>query len=186
MAIIERIRSICLKPNEEWPVIAGETTPAAALMKGYALPLAALGAVAGFIGLTFSGFGFASGLVAGVVQLVLTLAGLYVMGLVIDALAPKFGAEKNSAQALKVAVYSATPALVASVLLIVPLLAPLAGLAALYGLYLLYLGLPRLMKCPQEKAVIYTLAVVACAIGLAIVARVVLWTVMPRALPSGM
>ena len=41
--------------------------------------------------------------------------------------------------------------------------------AALYGLYLLYLGLPALMKAPQDKAVAYTAVVVVCAIVLSIV-----------------
>jgi len=44
-----------------------------------------------------------------------------------------------------------------------------AVLAGLYGLYLLYLGLPRLMKCPQEKAAGYTVVVVVCAIVLSVV-----------------
>jgi hypothetical protein len=40
----------------------------------------------------------------------------------------------------------------------------IAFLAALYGLYLLYLGLPRLMKCTQDKAIPYTIVTVVCAI----------------------
>jgi hypothetical protein len=51
----------------------------------------------------------------------------------------------------------------------VPVLGLLAILAGLYGLYLLYLGLPRLMKCPPEKAVGYTAVVVVCAIVLSVV-----------------
>ena len=39
----------------------------------------------------------------------------------------------------------------------------------LYGLYLLYLGLPALMKAPQDKAIGYTAVVVVCAIVLSIV-----------------
>jgi hypothetical protein len=37
------------------------------------------------------------------------------------------------------------------------------------GLYLLYLGLPRVMKCPQEKAMGYTAVVVLSAIVLTVV-----------------
>jgi hypothetical protein len=40
----------------------------------------------------------------------------------------------------------------------------LAILAGLYGLYVLYLGLPVLMKAPEDKAVGYTAVVVICAI----------------------
>jgi hypothetical protein len=37
-------------------------------------------------------------------------------------------------------------------------------LAALYGIYLLWLGLPVLLKSPQDKAIAYTSAVAASAI----------------------
>src|SRR5260370_37391060 len=95
--------------------------------------------------------------------------GVFVLSLIIDALAPTCGGQKNSIPALKVAVYSYTPAWIAGVLQIVPLLSILAIFAALYGLYLLYLGLPQLMRSPQEKAVPYTVVVVVCAIVLSVV-----------------
>jgi len=66
-------------------------------------------------------------------------------------------------------VYSYTPAWIAGALRILPLLGLLALLAAFYGLYLLYLGLPRLMKCPKDRAVAYTAVVVVCAIFIGIV-----------------
>jgi hypothetical protein len=176
MAIVQRIKSIILKPQEEWTVIAGETSSTADLLKNYALPLAAIGAVAGFIGISLIGVSIpflgtyrapmASGLVGAIVGLAVQLGAVFVLGLIIDALAPKFGGEKNSAQALKVAVYSFTPGWVAGALRILPSLGILAGLAALYGIYVLYLGLPRLMKAPQDKALTYTVVVVLCGIGI--------------------
>ena len=108
-----------------------------------------------------------TGLVGAVVRLVPALVGVYVLALIIDALAPKFGGEKNAAQALKIAVYSSTPGWVAGVLATsCRRWACWPRSPSLYGVYLLYLGLPRLMKCPQEKTVGYTLVVVACAIGI--------------------
>ena len=178
MTIVQRIKGICLKPKEEWQLIAGESSSTADLLKNYVAPLAAIGAVAGFIGMSFIGvsaFGISvrmplvTGLVGAVIGFVAGLVEVYVLGLIIDALAPKFGGEKNSLQALKIAVYSFTPALVAGVLRIIPALGVLTLLASLYGVYLLYLGLPQLMKCPPEKTVSYTLVVVACAIGIFLV-----------------
>jgi len=171
--IVQRIKGICLKPKDEWQLIAAESSSTADLLKNYALPLAAVGAVAGFIGMSFLGARLVSGLVGAIVQVALALVGVFVLSLIIDALAPKFGGEKNSAQALKVAVYSFTPGWVASVLTIVPALAPLAGLAGLYGIYLMYLGLLQLMKSPQDKAAAYTVVVVLCAIGVFLVARLI-------------
>ena len=49
--IVDRVKAIILKPQQEWDAIARESLPTADLIKGYALPLAAIGAVAGFIGM---------------------------------------------------------------------------------------------------------------------------------------
>jgi hypothetical protein len=180
MAIVDRIKGICLKPKDEWQVIEGESTPVADLLKNYALPLAAIGAIAGFIGISIIGVStpyssfrlpFATGLIAGIVRLALSLVMVYVLALIIDALAPQFGAQKNKAQAFKVAVYSFTPGWIAGILGLIPsALLGLVALAALgYGVYLLHLGLLQLMKPPKEKAVTYTVVVVLCGVGLAIV-----------------
>ena len=176
MTTVERVKSLCLTPNTEWPVIAGETTPAGSLISGYVAPLAAVSAVAGLVGGSLVGYTLpfigttyrvpiAAGLVAAVFTVVMAIVGVFVLSLVINALAPTFAAEKNSDQALKVAAYSFTPAWVAGVFMIVPALGPLAMLGGLYGLYLLYLGLPRLMKCPEDRAIGYTAVVVVCAIA---------------------
>lgn len=184
MALVDRIKGICLKPKDEWQAIEGESTSAADLIKSYALPLAAIGAVAGFIGMSFIGISVpfigsirtpvASGLIRAVVQLAISLVVVYVLGLIIDALAPTFGAQKNKSQALKVAVYSSTPGWVAGVLGILPSLGILGLVASCYGIYVMYLGLLQLMKAPKEKAVGYTVVVILCAVGLMIVTGLVL------------
>jgi hypothetical protein len=173
MNLVNRVKNILLTPNAEWPVIAAESISVGTLYLGYVVPLAAIGAVARLIGAFLFSFAFlfAAGfgmpivwvLSQAIVQFVLALVGVYVVGLIIDALAPTFGGQKNQLQALKLAVYASTPSWVASVLLILPPLGILVGLAALYGIYLLYLGLPVLMKAPQEKAVPYTVVVIICA-----------------------
>jgi hypothetical protein len=177
--IVDRAKNICLTPNTEWPIIAAEPTSAGTLLSGYVVPLAAIGAIAGFIGGSIVGrtsvflgtyrVPLLSGLILALFTFCMAIVGVFVLSLVINALAPTFSGEQNSTQALKVAVYSYTPAWIAGVLNIVPLLGIFAIFAAFYGLYLLYLGLPRLMKCPEDKAVAYTAVVVVCAIILSIV-----------------
>ncbi len=173
MNIIERIKGILLKPQEEWQTIAGETTPIADLYKNYIIILAAIGPVASFIGLSLVGVslpGFVSykvplvtGLLNAVVQYVLTLVGVYVLAFIIDALAPTFDGEKNIDQAFKLATYSYTPAWLVGIFMLIPALGILA-IFGLYSLYLLYLGIPVLMKSPKEKSVVYTVAVIVAAI----------------------
>ena len=179
MGLVDRAKNICLTPKTEWPVIAGETTSTGSLMAGYVAPLAIIGPIAGFIGGSIIGHSlpfvgtYRTPIIAGVglaiFTYVMAFVGVFILSLIINALAPTFGGEKNSQQALKVAVYAYTPAWLAGILSIIPYLGILAILAAFYGLYLLYLGLPRLMKCPEEKSIGYTVVVVICAIVISIV-----------------
>ena len=66
--------------------------------------------------------GSVSGLGFAVFTLVMAIVGVFILSLIIDALAPSFGGQKDSTRALKVAVYSYTPAWVAAVFNILPLL----------------------------------------------------------------
>ena len=179
MNTIDRIKNICLTPTTEWPVIAGEPSSTSSLIGEYVAPLAAVSAVAGFVGNSVVGrsgiftgtyrLPFTTGLGLAVWTFVGAIVGVFIIAFIINALAPTFGGEKNSERAMKVAVYSYTPAWVAGVLQILPALGVLAILGGLYGLYLLYLGLPVLMKAPAEKAVGYTVVTVICAIILSVV-----------------
>ena len=179
MGLTDRAKNIIVSPKTEWPVIAAETTPAAQLVMGYVLPLAAISAIAGFIGTSLVGIStpftgtfrmpITWGLAAACYQLVASVVGVYVLAFIIDALAPTFAATKGFAQALKVAVYAYTPVWVAGVVRIVPLLGVLVLIAALYAIYLLYLGLQSVMRAPQEKAAGYTAVVIIAAIVIAVV-----------------
>jgi len=179
VSLVDRAKNICLTPNSEWPVIAAEPASTGPLLTGYVVPLASIGAIAGFIGgsivgrsLPFIGtyrVPLMAGLVLAVFTVCMAVVGVFILSFIINALAPTFGAEQNSSQALKVAVYSYTPAWIAGILQIVPVLGLLGIFAAFYGIYLLYLGLPSLMKNPPDKTVGYTAVVVLCAIVLTVV-----------------
>jgi hypothetical protein len=177
--LIERMKNILLTPKTEWPVIESEPTSIAQLYTGYVMPLAALAALMSFLRMSVIGisspFGGAfrtpllTGLVTAVVSFGFGLLGLFLVGWIINALAPTFSGERNQRQALKTAAYAFTPAWLSSVLGLLPALATLLQLAAgIYGIYLLYLGLPLLMRSPREKAVGYTAAVVICTILLGV------------------
>lgn len=178
MQLIERARGLLLRPRETWATIDGEPADTARLFTGYLMILAAIPAVCGFIGMSLigmGGFGFSvrvpllAGLINMVVSYGLSLVGVYVLALVINALAPTFAGTQNQGQALKVAVYASTAAMLGGVFSLLPALAILGLVAALYSLYLLYLGLPVLMRSPAARAVPYTAVVVVVAIVLGIV-----------------
>lgn len=173
MNLSERVKGILLKPKQEWQTISVEATTIPELYKTYVAVLAAIGPVATIIGMSIVGMRLPSvgsfrmpittSIASGIVHYILTLVGVYVLALIIDGLAPRFSGEKNINQAFKVAAYSHTPGWVVGILWIIPSLSPL-GILGLYGLYLLYLGLPVLMKSPQEKSLGYTVAVIIAAI----------------------
>jgi Yip1 domain len=175
MALADRVKKILLNPKEEWQVIDQEPATLAGLYTGYIVPLAALGPIAQAIGSSVFGVSLpftatyrvpiGTAITSAIVGYVLTLVGVYVLALVIDALAPTFHGQKNQIQALKVAAYSSTASWVAGVFALVPGLRILTILG-LYSLYLLYTGLPVLMKAPQDKALGYTAVVIVAAIVL--------------------
>lgn len=172
MALLDRVKAILLMPKQEWGVIDAESATVGSLYTGYVIPLAAIPALAGFIGLSVVGISvlggsfkvpMGTGLTWAAVQYCGSLVGVFVLSLIIDALAPNFGGQKNQIQALKVAVYSSTASWVAGIFSIIPSLSML-GLLGLYSLYLLFLGLPILMKAPQDKALGYTVIVLIAAV----------------------
>jgi hypothetical protein len=176
MALVDRIKGICLKPTTEWSIIETEPSSTGALMGGYAAPLAAITPIASVIGgvvigrsLPFVGtyhVPLITALVTAIVTYVMALVGVFVIALIVNALAPTFGGRKDSLAALKLAVYAYTPAWVAGVLTMFTMLGILVFVAALYGIYVLYLGLPVLMKNPREKSAAYTAVIVVCAIAI--------------------
>jgi len=174
MNLVERVKNILLQPKSEWEAISAESTSTAELYKSYILPLAAIGPGASILGMSLVGIQLpfvgtfrlplGSSIAHGVTSYILALLGVFVIAFVIDALAPTFGGEKNLIQALKLSAFASTPSWIAGILMLFPLLSPLALLAAFYGLYLLYLGVPVLMKAPQEKVLGYTAAAIVAAV----------------------
>jgi hypothetical protein len=165
--LIGRAKSILLTPRAEWQVIAAETDTIPGIYTGYIMILAAIPALKLLVSSRFLG---ASILPIAITTYVLSLAGTFLVALIVDALAPTFGGQKDRVQALKVVAYAYTASWVAAIIGIVPGLGLLSALAgAIYGLYLLYLGLPFTMKCPAEKSLGYTVVTVIVVIVVSIV-----------------
>jgi hypothetical protein len=185
MSLIDRVKNIILTPKTEWPVIDREPGDVPYIFTNYVAILAAIPAICGFIGLSIVGISLpgvgtvrmsvATGLLSAIVGYLLTFAIVYVVALVVDALAPTFSGRKNFESALKVTAYSYTPSWLCGIFLLIPSLR-LLTILGLYGLYLLWLGLPVLMKSPQDKSLPYTAAVVVCALIIQIILGLILST----------
>jgi hypothetical protein len=183
MELVRRVCALLFTPRTEWPAIQREPGDPAHLFTNYVGYLAVIPAVAGFIGGSLVGVsvggmgtvrtGFFSGLMFATFSYLMTFVGVYVIAWIIEMLAPRFGGQKNFPNALRLAAYFPTPFWLAGIFSVEPGLSFL-GVFGLYGFYLLWLGLPRMMKTPQDKAAGYTAAIVACTILVALVIAVTL------------
>jgi len=175
MDLVARVKAILVTPKTEWTVIDGETGDANYLFTNYVAILAAIPAVATFIGYSIAGLGFVRGLILAIFSYVISCAAWYIAALVIDALAPTFGGVKNFGSALKLAAYSWTASWVAGIFHLIPGLSVLAIVAGLYSFYLLWLGNPILMKAPTDRATPYTAAIIVIMFVIMALVSVVLF-----------
>lgn len=180
MNLPARVKNILMTPSAEWPVIAAEPADVTSIYVNYVLILAAIPAVCLFIGVGLitapfvGGLGIGAALAGGVMNYVSTIVGVFVAAFVIQQLAPTFGSQGDTAQALKLVAYSYTPMWIAGVLYLIIFLAPIAIVAVLYGVYLFYIGLPVVMKTPSDKIIPYMLVSAVVIIVVQLVLRLLL------------
>jgi Yip1-like protein len=191
-SLIARVQGILMTPRAEWDKIDAEPATPRGLFTGYACILAAIPAIAQVIGGLFPVCvlgvcvhrGLIGVIVGAIVYYILSLAAVFVTALIVDELAPSFGGQKNRIQALKVVVYSWTAFWLAGVFYVLPMLAWLS-IIGLYSFYLMYLGLPKLMKSPQDRAVGYTAVSIILGVVIYFVAIAIAGSIAATAMFSG-
>jgi hypothetical protein len=188
MNLVERVKSLILRPAQEWRVIESEPHTVQDLFTRYVMILAAIPPVASFIGYSLVGIGvfgntyripLAAGVTYMITSYLLMVGAVYLMALLIDALAPTFGGRKDFIQALKVAAFFPTASWCAGIFAIVPSLSIIGFLLGLYSLYLLYTGLPILMKSPEDKTIPYIVVVTIAVIVIGVVIAAVAGLMIP-------
>ncbi|WP_018266378.1 Yip1 family protein [Methylosinus sp. LW4] len=171
--ILERAKRIISSPKTEWAAIEAEQTTALDLYRNYILYLAAVPAIANFLGGWLFGFSrgsnvvhysFFTGLIRAALQYGLGLPLLYGVALVISMLAPSFEGKRDDLRALKLIAYSYTPIWLAEIFGLVPGLRWLDVLGV-FAVYLFYVGVSRMMRSKEEYSDVYTAA--ALVLGIA-------------------
>ena len=167
-----RALALLVDPSAAWTRIEKESGDAASLLSGYVALLALIPVLSSFIGACLIGVivpgagvvraPIFDGVFSAILGYAATFADVLLVGLVIEALAPRFGGRRNFTSAIKLAVYSFTPVWLAGVFLLLPGLRFLL-LTGFYGVYVLAKGLPLLMKSPARKSLPYTAIIVVFA-----------------------
>ena len=180
MNIVDDVQAILSRPKEEWLRIKEDPTSVSHLLTTYAAILALVPAFAqfvsfGFIGLRVSQkgwitYGMGMALFRSILFYILTLVSVYVLGLVINFLAPNFSSTQDKLKAMKLAVFSMIPVWLGGVFYIVYPLRGLSIIAGLYGIYIFYLGITApLLDTPREKVVPFLLVNAFVAVVLIVV-----------------
>ena len=166
--ILSRAKEVFLSPKGCWTSIKAEELSAKDLYLKYAVGLAAIPAICGFIKQSIIGISiplmgtsyrvpFFSGLVHMIAAYLLMLLGFYIVAVVFEKLAPKFEGQVSQIDALKLVVFAATPAMVGGIFTLLPVaLSALLGLLlGIYGLYLGYVGVGEMTSVPAAKKLLY-------------------------------
>ena len=182
MNVVRRAAAVLADPATAWPRIEKENGDAIYLLISYVALFALIPAAAGLIGgsvigVVLPGTGtvrmpLGEGLLAAIFAYAAAFVQVLLVALLIDMLAPWFGASRSFAAALKLAVYCFTPVWLAGIFLLLPGLRFL-GFTGLYGAVILGSGLPALMRAPQQRSLSYAAVIVVLAAALLFVTAAV-------------
>jgi hypothetical protein len=176
-----RVVGMLKNPTIEWRTISAEPDDMQSLYMNYIIPLAAIPAVAMFLGLTIIGVPFAGRV--GFITALATAIGLYIQTLiaplvaaiVIEQLAPRFSSSGSTVDALKLVAYASTPVWIGSVIYLIIYLTPLMIVPVIFAVYLFYLGLPPMMKTHPNNVVPFMLVSFLAIVVVNIFLRLLLW-----------
>ncbi len=165
-ALLLRIRNIIIRPREEWRIIKEEPETYRGVML-YACCLAAFPPLTAAVGRLILDRNIQEGKIAfSLPYFLLTdlfwycmyVANIVVTGMIIAAIASHPGSRLNPVQGLKIAAYSFTPFIIASLFSLFPWTGWLFYAAIVYSLYLLYLGIASFTSAGKMQAVWYAAA----------------------------
>lgn len=174
---VHDIKNLLLRPVETFKALKTDSVSKSELTKSLLLYLAAIPAIAGFLGkvvigtsVPFYGYyrvSFFSGLWHAVLLFIFAVLGIYILSFITHKLSPKFGGIDDDLSAFKLIVMSYVPLFILGVSSLIPALSGLYILG-LYGIYLFYVGVPVMMECSEEKALPFTVVISLISIVLTV------------------
>ena len=171
---IQHIIGLFVDPPQQWGKIREQYASGQNNSVIHIFILAAIPAIAGYIGTTQVGWRIGVGdpikitgdsaIAIAIIYYIAMLVGVFCIGWVIQMLGKAYEVVKPLPLCIALASYTATPLFLIGVMEVYPVLwlNMLLGLPALaYTVYLLYTGLPIMMEIPPEKGFLYSSAVLA-------------------------
>jgi len=196
MAMLQHTLGILTHPDREWARIRGDSQSFWKVYVQHVPLLALIPVIAAYFGVTQVGWSVGSGqlvkltgdsaLVLCISAYLAQLVAIYILGEYINWMSRQFGVADDAShrhyEGTALAVYCATPMMLAGLVLLYPqlwLVASVYILAACYSVYLLYEGIPILMNIPKERGFIYASSVLTVGLVLAVVVMVttvIIWS----------
>lgn len=190
--VLNHVWGLFFQPKKEWKSIKGERCSIGKCYCSHVLILAAIPAIAGYIGTTQVGWSFGgyevhklttqSALQIAILTYLTMLVAVFSLGKAIHWMGQTYGSKQTLPQAIALAAYAATPLWLMGFFFLYPVLwvNMLIGLPALaYTVYLLYTGVPVMMSVTQERGFLFASAVLAVGLVMLVAvlgAMAMLWS----------
>ena len=190
--VLNHVWGLFFQPKKEWKSIKGERCSIGKCYCSHVLILAAIPAIAGYIGTTQVGWSFGgfevhklttqSALQIAILTYLTMLVAVFSLGKAIHWMGQTYGSKQTLPQAIALAAYTATPLWLMGFFFLYPVLwvNMLIGLPALaYTVYLLYTGVPVMMSVSQERGFLFASAVLAVGLVMLVAvlgAMAMLWS----------
>jgi hypothetical protein len=143
---------LIMDPTSGWEKHRSDFTSENQILTQFAVPLIALGALAGFVKLGIFKGAITGALVLSAVQLIVGIVALYIASFVVKFIAEKFDGHPTSLDAFRFVAFGNSVGWIGAILTIVPILGALASLGlTLYGIYVMFKGITPCIGVPQEK-----------------------------------
>jgi hypothetical protein len=189
--LLSHVWGLLSHPEQEWKTIRKEHCTVTRCYCSHVLILAAIPAIAGYIGTTMVGWQVTgrevhkltpdSALQIAILFYFTMLVGVFSIGALIHWMGKTYGSKQPLPQCIALAAYTATPLFLIGIMMLYPKLwlNMVIGLPALaYTVYLLYVGVPVMMGIPKERGFLFASAVLAVGLVMLVavlVTSVILW-----------
>jgi hypothetical protein len=191
--VLNHVFGLLTNPEKEWKSIHAERCSVGKCYCSHVLLLAAIPAIAGYIGTTQVGWQVVSremqkltpdsAFQISILFYITMLVAVFTIGKLIHWMGQTYGSKQTLPQCIALAAYTATPLFLCGVMLLYPvlwlnLLISLPALA--YTVYLLYSGVPVMMGISKERGFLFSSAVLAVGLVMLVgvlAATVILWDI---------